>query len=80
MRYQIISLKNPVTSRRVFLKIAQIPQARLKTFREVAQDPKLQRAILAMIGKQPTLRNKFVSELAKNPKMLRTILKLSAPK
>ena len=76
MRYQIISLKNPATNRRVFLTLSGLVEIRRKTFREVAQDAKLQGAVLAMIGKHRTLRDKFILELAKNPRLRRMLLKL----
>jgi hypothetical protein len=60
-RYQIVSFTDPVINRRVFLKIAGLPETRRKALREVAQDPDLQREILAMIAKQATLRNKLIS-------------------
>jgi hypothetical protein len=61
MRYQIVSFTDPAINRRVFLKIAGLPETRRRALREVAQDPDLQREILAMIAKQATLRNKLIS-------------------
>jgi hypothetical protein len=77
MRFQIVSLANPSTIRRILLRIARTPEVRREAFREVARNAKLQREILAVIRKQPSFRSKFILELAKNLRLRRTILRLA---
>jgi hypothetical protein len=78
MRYQVFTLKDPATSRRIFLKIARLAGTWCKAFQEVARNHKLQRDILAMINKQPKIRHSFVLGLAKRASMRWRILKLAS--
>ena len=80
MTYQVVSIKDPATIRRILQRVQENDALRREVFKEVARSPQLQRELLTCFAKRRTHHADFILKIAKNLKIRKEIFKLASPK